>query len=237
MNNRQNEIQLCLAAIQEAYPHFLDGRTMQQTVALWDKFFQEPKDAILAAIAAFIASDTKGFPPNIGQIKEKIAQMRDDIPDETQAWAIVCRAMEHPTRKTFATLPPLIQQCVGSPETLYEWGNMDLGTVDSVIAASFMRTYRAKAQKQREYGKLPEFAKPAFATIEGQRAYSLPPPREVVDEVDERVGPPENVLKTVNQIKAGIDRSPRAIQDLKDQASRNKAFDDVMDALLKGGKA
>lgn len=215
--DRLNEIQFCLAAVQEAYPHFLDGRTMQQSVALWDKFFQEPKDAILAAISAFISSDTKGFPPNIGQIKEKLSQMGTQEPDEMQAWAIVRRALSRASRAEFAKLPLLIQQCIDSPETFIEWSYEDIGAVDTVIAAGFMRTYRARAEKQKEYGKLPAFAKGNYPALE-QQAYRLPPPREVQELVDDRVEPPESVLERVAEIRKMI---PSAAQENpKDRADR-----------------
>jgi hypothetical protein len=113
----------------------------------------------------------------------------------------------------------LIQHCIGSPETFIEWGDMDSGTVDTVIAAAFMRTYRAKALAQREYGKLPAFAKGNYPAIEAQQAYRLPPPREVQELVDDRVEPPESVLEKVAEIRKTLPASA-AQENPKDRADR-----------------
>ena len=232
------ETMKALSTIQEVYPHFMDGRTPEKTADIWQKLFaSEPYAIVSAAIVAFITSDTRGFPPNIGQIKEKIAQMRDDEPDEIQAWALVCKAMSCASRAEFAKLPPLIQQCVGSPETLIEWGNTDIGIVDTVTAAAFMRTYRARAQKQREYGKLPEFARQNYPALAEQEPYRLPEPKQAEEWGGERAAAPQSVMDIAQKIKADIASSPRAIQELKDQARRNDALIGVTEALLKGSKA
>jgi hypothetical protein len=198
----RSETMKALSIVQEAYPHFMDGRTPEATLDLWAKLFpSEPFSAVETAILSFIASDTKGFPPNIGQIKEKIAQMNDTEPDEMQAWAIVSRALSRASRAEFAKLPPLIQQCIGSPETFIEWSYMDTDAVDVTIANGFMRTYRAKAQRQREYGKLPDFARGAFPAIEAPKQYALPAAR-AKDEYGEPTAIPEAAMQKLNAFKA-----------------------------------
>ena len=67
-----------IAIIQEVYPHFMDGRKPAATLEIWTKLFaSETYQEVEKAIFAFISADTRGYPPNIGQIKEK---MYDDKP-------------------------------------------------------------------------------------------------------------------------------------------------------------
>ena len=191
-----------IASLLEVYgDKFLAGRSPNRLVEIWDKYFDEPYAVVSAAVHAFITSDAKGFPPNIGQIKEKIAQMFDSEPDEMQAWAIVYKALERSSREEYAKLPTLIQGCIGSYHTFYEWGQEDISTLNTVTKAGFMRTYRARAQKQREYGKLPDFARGAFPAIEAPKAYALPAPR-ATDEYGEATAIPEAAMQKLNAFKA-----------------------------------
>ena len=216
-----------IATIQEVYPHFMDGRTPEKTVDIWQKLFASEAYAVVSAsVVAFITADTKGFPPNIGQIKEKIAQMRDDEPDELQAWQIVNRALLRASRAAYAKLPPLIQQCIGSPDTFIEWGNMDAGTVDTVIAAGFMRTYRVRAQKQREYGKLPEFAKRSYPALAEKEPYKLPLPKSREKRLGEAVPVPECVMQQIDTVRAMMQR-----EELKKAVDMSKRLDGLHDAI------
>ena len=216
-----------IATIQEVYPRFMDGRTPETTTTIWQMMFAaEPYKVVSAAVMAFMSSDNKGFAPVPGQIKEKIAQMNDSEPDEMQAWAIVNRALSRASRAEFAKLPPLIQQCIGSPETFIEWSYEDTGAVDTVIAAGFMRTYRVRAQKQREYGKLPDFAKGAFPAIAAQEPYRLPPAKPKEPEIDDRVPVPEEVMQKVNVLRGAVQR-----EELKQAVDIGKRLDGLNVAI------
>ena len=72
-----------LAVIYAAYPNYYRGanpQDMSDVVKLWTKMFEEDSpELVIGAVKAFIASDEKGFPPVIGQIKAKI---RDIHPKE-----------------------------------------------------------------------------------------------------------------------------------------------------------
>jgi hypothetical protein len=228
-----DETKKCLAMIQETYPRFMDGRTMKATSDIWVRLFQEPYKTVEAAILAYFTSDNKGFAPVPGQIKEKIAQMNDSEPDEMQAWALVYKALSRASRAEFAKLPPLIQQCIGSPETFIEWSYMDDSAVDVTIANGFMRTYRARAQKQREYGKLPDFARCAFPAIATQEPYRLPPAVVKEPEVDDRVPVPDEVLQKISVLRGVAQR-----RELLQAAENGKRIDGLNKMLdgMKGSK-
>lgn len=152
-----------LSVLRAAYPNFYKGMSkadLEGIVDLWAAMFAEDDPKLVAgAVKAFIATDSKGFPPVIGVIKDKLRQITaPEMMTEQEAWGLVLRAMncsEHEVGKRFDALPPVVRSIVGTPRQLWDWGMMDSDTVQSVVASNFMRSYRARAQYQRDYEALP----------------------------------------------------------------------------------
>lgn len=75
----QGETLKIMAVLQATYPNFYRGMTRQDAegvVALWaDMFAEDSYNAVAAAVKAFIASDIKGFPPVVGQIKQRMEEL------------------------------------------------------------------------------------------------------------------------------------------------------------------
>ena len=149
--------------LQAAYPRYYSGPSApnpEQAVSLWSTMFADDDlQLVLAAVKAFIATDIKGFPPHIGAIKSKLRQLT--APKETtelEAWGMVYRAIcnsAYNSENEFSKLPKLIQGIVGDPGQLREWAMMPSDTVQSVVASNFQRSYRARAQHEREFAALP----------------------------------------------------------------------------------
>ncbi len=160
-----------LGILRAAYPNFYRGMTKKQLdeiVDLWASMFEEDTpQTVAAAVKALIATDVKGFPPHIGAVKEKLRQITTPpLMTEQEAWSLVLRAMdcsEHEIAKRFDNLPPVVRSIVGSPRQLWDWGMMDSDVVQSVVASNFMRSYRARAEFQRDFEALPGDVK-ALAT-------------------------------------------------------------------------
>lgn len=172
--------------LQAAYPRYYSGPSApepEQAVTLWATMFEgDDLQLVLAAVKAFIATDAKGFPPHIGAIKEKLRQLT--APQETtemEAWGMVYRAIcnsGYNAEREFEKLPKPLQSIVGSPHQLYEWSQMDSDTVQSVIASNFQRSYRARANHEREFAALPEDVR----TLAHSLAGALEAPGGCVDE-------------------------------------------------------
>jgi hypothetical protein len=210
------ETKKAMAVIQEIYPRFMDGRDAANTVAIWAKMFPgEEYPRVEAAILAFVASDVKGFPPSIGQIKDKLAQMQaDNTLDEAGAWALVAAAMRngiYGSKKEFAKLPYDVQRAVGSPNQLRDWALMDMEVVNSVVCSNFMRSYRARAVHTRELQKLPESVRQMYLAVGDAFAMerALPAPERTAPEPEPEPTPcPDSVrgvLDTMRQ-KAEADK-------------------------------
>lgn len=159
---REDTIKI-LSVLRGAYPAFYRDITKQEaesTIALWLSMFdEEPYELVGAAVKAFISGDSKGFPPAIGQIKERIRQItQPEEMTEQEAWSYVSKALRNSTygsAEEFAKLPPEVQAVVHDPGQLRQWALAEADEVETVIASNFMRSFRAKQKATREYLALP----------------------------------------------------------------------------------
>lgn len=142
------------------YPnfHLPERKELGELINLWASLFtEEPFELVAAGLKAFIVSDTKGFAPVPGQIKEKIRLMtHQGERTELEAWELVRKAIaggRDSFREVWEKLPEDIREIV-SPGQLKEWSITDLSQ-QQVIASNFMRSYRARTKKRQEYESLP----------------------------------------------------------------------------------
>lgn len=163
---REDTIKI-LSVLRGAYPAFYRDITKQEaesTIALWESMFdEEPYELVAASVKAFISGDSKGFPPAIGQIKERIRQItQPEEMTEQEAWALVSKALRNSTygsEEEFAKLPPEVQAVVHDPGQLKQWAMSPADEVETVIASNFMRSFRAKQKVNKEYMALPTSVK------------------------------------------------------------------------------
>lgn len=159
----REETRKILAVLKAGYPNFykdLKKPDADQIIDLWATMFaDEPATVVVEAVKSLMC--TLKYPPTIADVKERIAMItQSQIMTEMEAWQRVKSAISyyHAT-EAFANLPPILQKIVGSPNTLREWAVMDIATVNSVIQSNFMRSYKARVAKEREYAMLPESTK------------------------------------------------------------------------------
>lgn len=175
---REDTIKI-LSVLRGAYPAFYRDITKQEaesTIALWESMFDEPYELVAAAVKAFISMDNKGYPPAIGQIKEKIRLITEPPQmTEGEAWLLVLKALRNSaynSAEEYAKLPENVQRLVGSHNQLREWSMMDSESLQTVVGSNFQRSYRARAKSDAEYDRLPsavkEFAKLAAGQMFGR---------------------------------------------------------------------
>ena len=165
----KKETVLIMAVIETAYPNI--KRTEQQrmeAVNLWASLFadDDPKD-VMEAVRLYVVSDTSGFPPAIGAIKQRIAQLhRPQLMSEIEAWGLVskaCRNGYYGAEEEYAKLPEDIQRTIGSPAQIREWSMLDEDVLESVIASNFQRAYRVTQTRRQEYEALPSKSRALLA--------------------------------------------------------------------------
>lgn len=169
----KREVVELMTVLQANYPDSFKGQSdavVGAKVALWHDIFKHyPREIVHAAAVAFMATDTKGFMPNVGQIVDHIHRMdrkNDRTPDE--AWRLVYKAIQNSTwgaAEEFEKLPEDIRRFVGHPNQLREWALMDASTVQSVIASNFQRSFKVRQENDRDYAKLPPEIKQYVARL------------------------------------------------------------------------
>ena len=150
-----------LMVIQAAYPNY---KPPDKTVAVnvWAEMLSDiPYEKVSAAVKMYIQTDTSGFAPGIGDIREKVQNIfaEEDELNETAAWSLVLKAIRRSTYysdEEFAKLPPTVQRAVSSPRQLREWATLEDvdGKTLTVIQSNFQRTFRVEQQRERERNKL-----------------------------------------------------------------------------------
>lgn len=171
----KREIAELMTIMQANYPDSFRGQSdavIGAKIALWHDFFKEyPKEIVFAAAKSFMAADTKGFMPNVGQINEHIQRMKEsEGMTPAEAWVIVSKALKNSAwhaKEEFEKLPPECKRAVGSPEQMQEWAVMEAETVQSVIASNFQKSFRIRQERNRDFEKLPGDVKQFISGIAG----------------------------------------------------------------------
>jgi hypothetical protein len=148
--------------LHSAYPRWgKDKPDPEKELLLWASMFdEEPLPLVAAAVKALIATKTDDFPPVPGAVKAYIRKLKN--PHEmTEAYD---------SRKEFDKLPKLIKRLVGEPSQLKEWAMVDTDTLQTVVASNFQRSYRARAESEREYQAIPASVRAIAGKIAGNFA-------------------------------------------------------------------
>ena len=153
------------AVLKGAYPHSYSNVTeaadVNNMISLWCDMFDGDDDKYIGvAIKAYITTDTSGFAPSIGKIKQLIQKLKQpEEMTEVEAWGLVMQALKNSAynaEKEYSKLPAVIQRILGSHHTLQEWALIDRQTLSTVVASNFMRSYKARAKNERDYLALPQ---------------------------------------------------------------------------------
>lgn len=160
----KQETEMIIRVLEAAYPTFYRNKTAddrRDALRLWYDMFLEDDGALVgAAVKAYIATSTSGFPPDIGQIKQRLVRLKaPDMPDESGAWAQVWRAVQNSAynaEREFEKLHPVVRRVVGNPAMLRAWSQLPPDEVQTVVASNFQRAYRGRAADAAERLALPQ---------------------------------------------------------------------------------
>lgn len=159
-----------LAILATEYPEAYKAVDVSAKVALWSTMFadDDPQDVAMA-VRAYIATDTKGFAPKVGQIKAELVKARiAGAPSAVEVWNHIRRAISNSaynSESEFAKLSPAEQMIAGSPHQLFDWSQMDTATLDSVVASNVQRAYRGLMERESYRMALPATVSQRLATL------------------------------------------------------------------------
>ena len=127
-----------------------------------------------AAKAAKSYMQTSSFVPTPADIRKRAARNLTPPPMQgIEAWNLVARALRNSTYgadEEFERLPALVQEAVGSPAQLREWGAEDSTKVHTVEQSHFIRAYEAILQRHKEDAPLPDNITAAIASRDTEAA-------------------------------------------------------------------
>lgn len=129
-------------------------------VNLWaEHFIDKDYNIVYVAVNSYIASDTTGYIPNVGQINEQIRKLtQQDEMTEVEAINLIDKALQNSSYhadEEFKKLPPILQRLVGSPNKLREWASMPDAEINTVVYSNLMRSYKVLAKRETERQALP----------------------------------------------------------------------------------
>lgn len=187
------EAAVLMATLRAAYPQYYARQTAEDSesaVALWAMMFEDDRaEEVAAAVKAFIATDVKGLPPSIGQIKAKLDTLRAEASGgeltAQEAWTLVQKAVRrsyYNAQEEFDKLPDTVRAVVGGPSMLRDWSVMDVETLSSVVSSNFQRGYTARAAHVTEMRKLPGSVKAFIASPEFKKLGAFPEENAMIDD-------------------------------------------------------
>ena len=169
----RDEVKEMLMVIQAAYPNY---KPQDKTVAVntWYMMLKDyEKEVVEAALKIYIASDTSGFAPAIGQLIDKINTVT--APPELNsmtAWGLVSKALRngcYGAEQEFEKLPMTVKRAVGSPDNLRHWAQSVSKSIETVIQSNFIRTYEAEVRRKNEAAKTPKDVMALIDKISNQK--------------------------------------------------------------------
>ena len=78
---------------------------------------------------------------------------------ELEAWNLIKRAVSNSlynSKQEYDKLPSTLQRLIGSHNVLREWATLDSKQFDTVVQSNFMRSYKVRSEKEKEFLALPE---------------------------------------------------------------------------------
>lgn len=206
----RDEIKQLLMRIQTVYPNWKPQTDLRFVVETWNEYlFDYSYEQMLLALKAFIATDTSGFAPNIGQLIEKARMIScPEEMNEMEAWALVSKALRngyYGAEEEFKKLPPLIQKAVGQPSQLRQWAQTESSSIENVVQSNFLRTYRSVVNRSNEVARMPVEIRKMIEDIN---------PRPMIENQDmSLIQSKETEKKTTEMPEGAMDRLKRILSE------------------------
>ena len=134
--------------LRTAYKGFCEDMNLTDVVNVWYDAFKD-EDVRVASEATRNYTMRSQYPPTIAGIQEQIDLLKSKDTD-TELWALIVKAAKNSTygaAEEYEKLPEVCQKFVGSPTALKDFGQIDPGTLQTVVKSQFIKT----APKIREH--------------------------------------------------------------------------------------
>lgn len=137
----KDEIKKTIAYLRTAYKGFCEDMNLTAVINVWhDQFKDEDVHVVWEATRNYTRSCE--YPPTIAGIQEQINLIKQTQTD-AELWDCITKAARNSTygaAEEFEKLPEVCQQFVGSPAGLKDLGQIDAGTLQTVVKGQFIKT-------------------------------------------------------------------------------------------------
>ena len=144
----KDEIKKTIAYLRTAYKGFCEDMDLTAVINIWhDQFKEEDVHVVWEATRNYTRSSE--YPPTIAGIYEQINLIKQEQTD-ADMWELISKAARNSTygsAEEFEKLPDVCKKFVGSPAGLKDLGQLDAGTLQTVVKSQFIKT----APKIREH--------------------------------------------------------------------------------------
>lgn len=134
-----------------------------QMIDVWTMLLEdEDANKIATVTKAYLKSNSNAFMPTPAMLINMAYELfTPQGMTELEAWNIVYRAVcnsGYNAQREYDNLPQEIK-ALCSPKQLIEWSQMDISTLNSVVASNFMRSFKVREKQRSDYAKLPNETK------------------------------------------------------------------------------
>ena len=170
----REETALIIKTLRLSYPGFYSkykSGDFTDLVALWSTMFADEDAVIVTEAVKNLIKTHTGFPPEIADVTEKIAELTRAAtgePTDEEYWTILRRALADGTwgaQREFDALPDPLKRYCGSPSWLRDHATMDTEVVDSVVHGQFLKQFPAVKKAQEYRASMSPELKAAIARI------------------------------------------------------------------------
>lgn len=205
----------------DCYPNYKPNN-LSETVDVWQMMLDEYSyNQVSIALKAYVASDTSGFAPGIGDIVAKIQTISQPQElDGLTAWGLVSKALRNGTYgavEEFSKLPPIVQKAVGLPDNLKNWATADYKTIETVIQSNFLRTYESVVKRENEINRIPNNIKILIETANGN-SYKA----QIEQKFQKSINTPKIEEKAVNGKNTNAESYCEIPQDIQERINAMK---------------
>lgn len=209
----RTDVVAMLKLLKVAYPTFyskMNAKDGADTVAVWEEMFRcEDVNVVKVALYKLIEEHT-GYPPNIGDIKQKIAELKRAASGEStdeEMWNMLMKAISngiYGAQEEYEKLPPVLQRYLGSPSAIRDMAMIDTDTLRTVNHGQFLKQISMVRQRQEFDELTPPEVKAVLA-----RAYKPMENHGVLSDADYN----DKRNSILNQLESGNYEKRRAGQN------------------------
>ena len=127
--------------LRTAYKGFCEDVNLTDAVNVWHDAFKD-EDVHVVSEATRNYTRSSQYPPTIAGIQSQINMIRNPETD-AELWALIVKAAKNSTYgavEEYEKLPEVCQRFVGSPTALKDFGQIDQGTLQTVVKSQFIKS-------------------------------------------------------------------------------------------------